>query len=72
MKIIDVMTTALQVLLVLIGALTPAIGGICLANIMLVPVTWRTREIGVLKSLGLSVLRGRCIQQDPLNILTKA
>jgi putative ABC transport system permease protein len=52
MKIIDTMSAALQVLLGLIGALTLAIGGIGLANIMLVSVTQRTREIGVLKSIG--------------------
>jgi len=52
MKMIDTLTTALQVLLGLIGALTLAIGGVGLANIMLVSVTQRTREIGVLKSIG--------------------
>jgi putative ABC transport system permease protein len=52
MKVIDTMSTALQILLGLIGTLTLAIGGIGLANIMLVSVTQRTRDIGVLKSLG--------------------
>ena len=52
MKQIDAMSAALRILLGFIGALTLAIGGVGLANIMLVAVTQRTREIGVIKSLG--------------------
>jgi putative ABC transport system permease protein len=48
----NILSMALKVLLAFIGTLTLAIGGVGLANIMLVSVTQRTREIGVEKALG--------------------
>jgi putative ABC transport system permease protein len=50
--IIDGITIGLQVLLVFIGALTLGIGGVGVANIMLVSVDERVREIGLRRALG--------------------
>jgi putative ABC transport system permease protein len=50
--IIDGITIGLQVLLIFVGTLTLGIGGVGVANIMLVSVDERIREIGLRRALG--------------------
>jgi putative ABC transport system permease protein len=61
MSIITGMSLAVKLLLGFVGALTLAIGGVGLANIMLASVIERTREIGMMKALG--VRRGHILKQ---------
>jgi len=52
LKQFEIVSAGLQMLLAAIGTLTLGIGGVGLMNIMLVAVSQRTSEIGILRTLG--------------------